>query len=222
MTKPQPPPNDPLLWDFELPLKGVYYPVGFPVDIETNSAEVLAAAEESWGRFRKTFHVPPIQIRLGVLPGSLSVCPPPPTIRGQRNLITKVADGENYVALDTRQGFAFGYLTEAAVRNRAYLRYYFIEGTAWILLEDLYLTSVHGACVQRDGRGVLLLGDDGAGKSSLAYACAKNGWMFLTDDSSCLLRRRKGRLITGNPYQMRFRDSATDLFPELASQTVSR
>jgi len=82
----------------------------------------------------------------------------------------------------------------------------------------MYLTSVHGACVELNGHGVLLCGDSGAGKSTLAYACARSGWKFLCDDATCLIRDRPGRLVTGNPYQMRFRESARSLFPELAEQ----
>lgn len=212
--------TDPLLYDFELPLHANFNFVGFPVEIYTNSTEVLAAAEESWGMFRNVFIEPPLQIRIGVLPGTSSGPPPPVVVRGQRNLISQIANSENFMMLDTRLGFASGWLTHAAVNNRAYLRYQFLEGTAWILLESLYLTSVHGACVESDGHGVLLCGDSGAGKSTLAYACAQNGWNFLSDDCACLVRNRPGRVVTGNPYQMRFRESAIQLFPELIRERV--
>ncbi len=213
--------EDPLLYDFELPLRATYHFMGFPIEIITNSSAVLAAAEESWGMFRKIYSESPIQIRIGVLPGSTDECPPSPACRGQRNLLTQLANPENFMMLDTRQGFAFGWLTLAAVNNRAYLRYHFLEGTAWILLEALYLTSIHGACVELDGHGVLLCGDSGAGKSSLAYYCARNGWKFLSDDATCLVQKRAGRIVTGNAYQMRFRESAVDLFPELIHQRVT-
>ena len=163
--------------------------------------------------FDNTQHVPPLQIKIGVLPGSSNELPHAPVVRGRGHLLTQVADSENFMVMDARQGLAFGWVTEAAASNLAYLRYYFVEGTAWMLLESLYLTSVHGACVVLNGHGVLLCGDSGAGKSSLAYACAQNGWKFLSDDSSCLIRKRPGRIITGNPRQMRFRESAIQLFP---------
>ena len=213
--------SDPLLWDFDLPLRGTYFPMGFPLEIATNSPAVLLAAQESWGKFQKIYSTPPLHLRLGVLPGSSQECPPEPACRGQRNLITLVADAENYVVSDTREGFAFGWLTEAAAQKSVYFRYHFLEGTVWILLECLYLTSVHAACVSLEGRGVLLCGDEGAGKSSLSYACARNGWAFLTDDSTMLLRKSPGRVVIGNPYQMRFRESATELFPELNTQSRS-
>jgi hypothetical protein len=207
--------GDPLLFDFELPLRTTFYPVGFPVDIITNSPLVLEAAQESWGLFQKSSSEPPVQIRLGVLPSSQKECPPPPTCRGRRNLITQIVDVQNFMISDTRAGFAFGWVTEAAAQNRGYLRYHFLEGTAWLLLQALYLTPIHAACVELDGHGVLLCGDSGAGKSSLSYACARDGWKFLSDDSSCLVRKKPGRIVVGNPYQIRFRESAVELFPEL-------
>jgi len=213
--------EDPLLCDFELPLQSTHYHLGFPLEIVTNSSQVLAAAEESWGNFRRVFSEPPVQIRIGVCEGGLS-CPPPPVCRSQRNLLIHVADRENFVVSDMRCGFAFGWLTKATVRSGAYLRYHFLEGVAWSLLEHLYLTSIHAACVALEGRGVLLCGDSGAGKSSLAYACARRGWTFLSDDSSCLVRKRHGRVVTGNPHSMRFRESAAELFPELTNQRVTR
>jgi hypothetical protein len=213
--------EDPLLCDFELPHRSLHYHLGFPVEIVTNSSEVQAGAEESWGNFRRVFSEPPVQIRIGVFEGGLS-CPPPPVVRSQRNLFVHVADRENFVVSDMRLGFAFGWLTETTVRNRAYLRYHFLEGVAWSLLGSLYLTSIHGACVALDGHGVLLCGDSGVGKSSLAYACARRGWTFLSDDSTCLVRKRHGRVVTGNPNSMRFRESAAELFPELKNQPVTR
>ena len=70
-------------------------------------------------------------------------------------------------------------------------------------------------------RGVLLCGDSGAGKSSLAFACALKGWTYLSDDSSRLVRGFQDRLVVGNPYQIRFRETATDLFPELRDQRLT-
>ena len=212
---------DPLLYNFELPLEAVYHPLGFSVEIGTNSREVLEGAEESWGHFRKVFSEPPVQLRIGVLAGGPTECPPAPVSRGQRNLVLQIADPENFAVCDMRQGFAFAWLTHAAVKNRAYLRYHFLEGTAWHLLGAFYLAPIHGACVQLARRGVLLCGDSGSGKSSLAFACARKGWTFLSDDSCCLIRRRPGRVVTGNPYQMRFDESAIELFRELKDHAIA-
>jgi HPr Serine kinase C-terminal domain len=212
---------DPVLSNFSLPLRGIYYPLGFAVEISTNSAEVLVAAEESWGHFRKIFSESPVRIDVGVIADDSKECPPAPGCRARGNLLTTIADAKNYVVSDLNRGFAFAWLTQAAVEHRAYLRYYFLEATALTLLDALYLTPLHAACVEIESQGVLLCGESGAGKSSLAFACARKGWKYLSDDSSAMVRKRKGRVVVGNPHQMRFRESAIELFPELREQRVT-
>jgi hypothetical protein len=214
-------PADPVLSYFRLPLRGAYYPLGFALEIATNSSEVLAAAEESWGGFHQKFSELPLRLEIGVMADGSRDCPPPPGCRSRGNLLTIVADAGNFCVCDLSRGFAFAWLTQSAAADRAYLRYYFLEAAVSTLLEALYLTPLHAACVQNGGRGVLLCGESGAGKSSLAFACARNGWTFLSDDSSAIVRKRRGRVVVGNPCQMRFRESAVELFPELKEQRVT-
>jgi hypothetical protein len=213
--------RDHVLDDFELPLGATFHPLGFSLEIATNSEELLEGARESWDRFRRRFSAPPVHLRIMVLDGGPEECPEAPLIRVQHNFLTNVASAENFTVCDMRQGTGFGWLTKAVVRNRAYLRYYFLEAAAWCLLHPPYLANIHAACVSLDGKGVLLCGDSGAGKSTLAYACARSGWTFLSDDVSCLVRGRRGRVVVGNPHGMRFRETAVGLFPELKNQRVT-
>jgi hypothetical protein len=214
--------NDPIYYDLELPLHGLFHPLGFSLEIATNSKEVLLAAEESWGHFRKIMAEPAVQLRVAVLDGGSKPSTQPPTTRGQWNLLFRVADAENFSVSDMTRGLASCWLTPAMVANRSYLRYHFLEGMGWDLLSPLYLTPIHAACVRKGNSGVLLCGDSGAGKSSLAYACARKGWMFLSDDSACLIRKSSRPIVVGNPFQIRFRDSATELFPELLERKITR
>ncbi|MGI8772577.1 MAG: HPr kinase/phosphorylase [Acidobacteriaceae bacterium] len=213
--------EDPLLADIELPFVGVFHPLGFSVEIATNCPDVLEAAEEAWRYGRKSFLEPPVELRIAVAPGRSRECPPPPVFRRQRKLFSLVADAENFMTSDLGQGFGFGWLTDATVQDRAFLRYHFIEGTVLGLLASSYLTPLHAACVQWNGKGILLCGDSGAGKSSLAYACARSGWTLICDDSSYIIRSRERRTVVGNPHQIRFRESATRLFPELQGLTIA-
>src|SRR5208282_3746481 len=213
--------QDPVLCDVELPLRQIYYPLGFAVEITTNAPEVLEAAQESWGQFSNAFSEPALQFRVGVTGIGSGFCPPMPACRGWRNLLLTVADAENFAVCDLRRGVGFGWFTQAAVEDRAYLRYNFLEGSVLPMLQHLYLAPVHAACVRFRDRGVLLCGDSGAGKSSLAYACARRGWTFVSDDTSELIRARKDLTVIGGPHQIRLREAAVDLFPELAQQRLT-
>jgi hypothetical protein len=218
---PAKPDLDPIGCNFSLPLKSVFHPLGFPVEIATNCADVLAAANENWKSFGQVFAVPTVQLRIAVRKGNATQCPPPPTCRGQRNLVMFVASAEDFAVCDLTTGFASCWLSEVTVENSAYLRYNFLDAMALLLIEALYLTPVHAACVSLEGRGLLLCGDSGAGKSSLSFACARRGWTFVSDDASFLVRGGESSVVVGNPFHIHFRESATELFAELKSHDLT-
>lgn len=82
------------------------------------------------------------------------------------------------------------------------------------LLEVRHLVTLHAACVMYRGKGILLAGNAGAGKSSLSYACARRGWTFVSDDASALQRRSPDPKVIGHPQKFRFREPVEQLFPE--------
>lgn len=213
---------DPVLCNMEMPLQAVFHPLGFTLELTTNSPAVIAAAQQSWNRFPKTFSEPAVRFRVGVLGDEHGEHPPAPRVnRAWQHLMTTIADEHNFAVCDFRQGLGYAWLTPAATNDTAYLRYYFLEGPVLSLVNNCYMTPLHAACVQRDGHGVLLCGDSGAGKSSLSYACAMRGWTFIADDACCLIRGRANREVVGNPYQIRFREAGTQLFPELQNEQAN-
>ena len=212
---------DPYQLTAGMPLHAVFYPLGFPLQIETNHMAVLAAAGQSWDLFPPRFQEPPIKLRLAVSPDGDSPLAQP-VFRAQGHLFSIVGDAANFAVVDYTQAFAFGWFTSAVAADPGWFRWYYLEALAYVLLAHLYVTPVHAACVARKGNGILLCGNSGAGKSSLAYACARRGWTFLSDDSVALVRARPGRAVIGKPYQFRFRDTAAALFPELGGLLASR
>lgn len=199
----------------KLPLSIRLYPLGFPMDLCTNSAEVLEAATESWGAMRCLVETKPIQVRVCVLEGTSTGCPPTPVCRVQQHLFCFVADSENYGVSDMERGLSSLWLTQETLKHRRYLRFFFLECGAICLIATRLATGVHAACVSRNGVGVLLCGDSGAGKTTLSYACAKAGWTYVTDDGSFVVHGREDLLVTGNSSQVRFRPESKTLFPEI-------
>jgi len=213
-------PGDPVLAQFSMPLRETFYPLGFPMQIETNCEEVLHAAAVSWHGFTRLFDIEPIIIRVGVHGGKSAQCPPTPMCRVQQHIATNIADAENFSVIDLSRQCGHIWLTEAAVADRAYLRYFFLESAAMAILATSYTTAIHAACVEHKGCGILLCGDSGAGKTSLSYACARAGWTYITDDASYLVNNRTDRLVVGNCNQARFRPSAVELFSELTGKEI--
>jgi hypothetical protein len=219
----EPPESDPVRLMPELPLRVVYFPLGFPLQIHTNSPAVLAAAQQSWGFFQPKFSYPPLILRLGVTEnaGDSSGLPPAPVCRVQKNLLSNIADAHNFVISDLDAGFSFGWITQRTSENPLYLRYHLLEAAALCMISALRVTALHAACVAPIGHGMLLCGDSGAGKSTLAFAGARAGWTYISDDASYLLFDRRDRMVVGNCHQIRLRDSSVELFSELEGYPIT-
>ncbi|MBV9265343.1 MAG: hypothetical protein JO061_04160 [Acidobacteriaceae bacterium] len=207
---------DPLRSSVALPNQHVLFPYGLPLLIKSNHIVAIRVAESSWGSCRVRFQEKPIEIRILVTNVPPRRKPPQPIFRAQANLMTIVADAQNYACCDLTRGMGFAILSRAAIRDRDYLRYYFIEAMAYTLLDALHLVIFHAACVAFHSCGFILVGASGAGKSSLSYACAKRGWTYISDDATAVLRRRPNRVALGHPRTFRFRPAAAELFPEIS------
>jgi hypothetical protein len=216
-----PAPQDSLLCNMELPFRDTFYPLGYAVEIITNDPAVLVAANESFSHTRFSRKSATLQIRIGVSNGRDSECPPEPTRREYNHLYSLVADVDNQALLDLKTCTSFMWITKAAVNNRLYLRYNFLEKTVYLLLGACVVTDLHAACVSKNGKGILFCGDSGAGKSTLSYACARAGWTYTSDDTSYLINDLDIPSVIGHSHRVRFRPTAKALFPELEDRELT-
>jgi hypothetical protein len=196
--------------------------MGFPVDLATNSEDILAMADRIWGPFPATSHENAATLRIAVDDHDASIPPVPSMPRGQNHLVSIIQGPDNFAIVDIARSFAFACLTQDVARDRAYVRYHFLEPAVYLMIDAAYLSPVHASCVALNGRAVVLCGDAGAGKTSLAYACARSGWTYLSDDATHIVRGRADRAVVGRPFRIRFRESARRLFPELNQFTPER
>jgi hypothetical protein len=212
---------DSTLCKVDLPFREVFFPLGFALEVRTNDPMVLAIVAESWSGWGQLRTVAALHLDITVTDGGSEECPPLPTARARQHLFAVTADLHNHITCDLSAGFGFACFTQAVLQYGSYLRYHFLESAAYSMICALYVTPLHAACVSRNGRGLLLCGDSGAGKSTLAYACARAGWTYTSDDASYLLRSRHQPRVIGNSRKIRFRPSASELFPELEGRSLT-
>ena len=210
---------DPVLVDFPLDMRVRIYPLGFPLDLRTNSHDVVRTARSIWGPFKQKFDEVPMRIDLGVLDNGSRELPPMGTCRVRGHLLTSVYDANNFSVVDCLQGFAYAWITPFMAKRLEVEGYRMLEALVHHLLVTQHVVSLHAACISLHGSGVLLGGDSRAGKTTLAYACARSGWQYLCDDGSFLVRKLGGRTVLGNPNRVRFREDAIELFPEVRAAT---
>jgi hypothetical protein len=196
---------------------------------ETNDPALLAAADAAFGRFAV-----PVDGREALVVSLFSEPSPAgtdddtPTIsrvinrtHGDRYL---VSGGSRDVAVaDLDAGMAVGFVSRATARDTPLVRYSFIEGLALALLARSrgYLV-LHAAGVVRGDVGIVIQGPAGAGKSTLAMACARRGFGVFAEDAIFVRPRSTTLELWGMPWVQRLLPDAAALFPELADEAPRR
>ncbi|HVV46418.1 MAG TPA: hypothetical protein VHC72_14495, partial [Bryobacteraceae bacterium] len=192
----------------------LFHPMGFPLEIETDAPEIIAAAEQAWGRYSRFWAAEPVRIRATVSDkGEAASQTPRVEFEGAWMSITR--SDANYARSDLSTGNAQIHLTREVAADAAYVNYYFLKPLAYLLLAPRHYAFVHASCVALRERAVILCGEAFAGKTCLAYACARRGWTFLSGDATHLRHYSADFYVVGRPFSIRFRESARAFFPEL-------
>jgi hypothetical protein len=203
----------------------MFFPFGFAIELCTNSEAILSEARQLWSGFEKRFDNRPIRVDVHVVEDAdartSEQCPPAPMARMTMPILYNVADANNYSVANLDEGWTRIVMARATEKHRNYVGYFFLGAAPLCHIASQHATPVHAGCVSFKGRGMLLCGDSGAGKSSLSYACARAGWAYTTDDASYLLQGDGDVTIIGNCRQVRFRPSAGELFPEIAGLEIT-
>ena len=206
--------NDPLLHELELPLRATYHPLGFRLNLASNSHHPLEAACEAWAGCPPEFAKRPLEIRIVVQPEG-ALADEPPAFHGRGDLFSMVYDRHNFGVYDAASLSGYCFVSEKTAANHLRLRMHFLEAMTYSLLALRYAVPIHAATVARGDSGVLFCGPSGAGKSTLSYACARAGWTLIADDATWLPTGHEGRIAVGRPSHVRFREDAPRHFPEL-------
>jgi hypothetical protein len=189
--------------------------MGFPVEIETNSPDVLAAARTEWDRYPKLSEGEPVRLRVTVSADAAEVSHSPPNVAFDAAWMYVDHGPCNRAAACLSEGWGEINLSGDRASDADYVRYHFLEPLAYLLLSPRHFAFAHASCIALNGRAVALCGEANAGKTCLAFACARRGWTYLSGDATHFLHESAEFTVAGRPFSIRLRESARDLFPEL-------
>jgi hypothetical protein len=187
---------------------------------ETNDPALLDAAEASFGRFP----LPPagrddLILRLFSESRPAEAGTPSSIVNRTHGPLYIVARGAGDIAVsDLEAGVAIGFVDTATAADMRAVRYGFIEAMALSMLSRArgYM-AIHAAGVVRDGVGIVIQGPAGAGKSTLAIACARRGFGVLAEDVVFVRVTPSDIEFWGMPWTQRLLPDARAFFPELTS-----
>ncbi|HEY4145050.1 serine kinase [Pinirhizobacter sp.] len=169
---------------------------------EGNDQTLVDLAQATYAglpRHRLPVTAPEFRIELRLLPrraGTANGEPPPVRVQSGAGLLCGVMDASNYVVLAPGQRRALVVVSADMLDQPYHVRYELIEFAVFVLAtRGLGLVPLHGACVGRNGRGVLVLGASGSGKSTLALHSLLHGLDFLAEDA--VFVRPESLLATG-------------------------
>lgn len=132
--------------------------------------------------------VPPrIRVRLALAPRARREAPAdPPRIEmlSGAGLLCGTTSASDFAVLSGDHRSALVVVSRNMLRFPYHTRYELIEFAVFTLAaRALGLMPMHGACVGQNGRGLLLFGDSGAGKSTASLHCLLRGMDFVAEDS---------------------------------------
>jgi hypothetical protein len=110
--------------------------------------------------------------------------PPPAAMLQGAGFLGSATPSSTFVVLSPKERAGLVCVSEEMLRFPYHLRYEVIEFAVFTLAcRAQGLVPLHAACVGIDGRGILLMGASGAGKSTVALQCLLEGFDFLSEDS---------------------------------------
>lgn len=225
---PYRPALDPLGCEVTLDEHSEFPLLGKPMRVESNSRQVIAAAERSFGQWRRldaryVEPEPPLVLKVVVHGGGLSENRTLQPVYRLHDDTFLAAWGDNVMMAQLDRGRALAFVTPVTLANEPSLRYDVLEGLALTLVTWLHQDRIplHAGAVVRGGRAVVLAAPSGAGKSTLCYAAWRAGFRLLAEDG-VYVSRSHGLRVWGNPGALHLLPDARGLFPELRDLPLAR
>lgn len=123
--------------------------------------------------------------------------------------------------LDVSEETLEGSLTEPLDLHPALLPSIFFFFPLGQLLGRRRLHVIHAAALERNGRGVLIPGLSGSGKSTSCVALIRAGYRCLSDDKPFLREAENGLELLAFPEMIDVTDQTIAFFPELRERTAA-
>jgi len=179
-----------------MPLSENFLIAGTRCRLSTNSESILGCARKLFASLPSHGRETDLNFHFWVDHASTASSKswPKPYFRGLGRFVFAGFDGLNSLLVDLNQRQVAGRFTRAFAEDEAVWKKIVFPVLPAFLSPSIPVSILHGACVEHKGRGLLLVGPSGTGKSTLTLALGRLGFGYLSDDRT-YLSLRNGRLF---------------------------
>jgi hypothetical protein len=187
--------------------------------LTTNSWE-LTSTLSSWRRDNGNNELRGFSLRV-VVCDSEDYRPAPPHFRGLGHIVIATFGRTNVFIFDLLRREISATISADTSRTPAFWNDTLIPIAVGVLGPSIGILPLHAACLVASGKGLLVAGASGVGKSTLAVALAEAGLNYVSDDWTYIGHDRHGLSAHGVGAPAKLLPDAIQHFPELARFPLS-
>ena len=209
--------DDPLRRFRATPLNYEACLMGRHIRVETNSPTILKNAETVFNCMEGANNTPSQFLwRIVTEPGRETGPAWPQMTAFSDNDLRYINLGkQSFIAVDLRSRQGVGVIPESLASDEAGFSSVFLASMLHLSAPALGLVPISAACIGIEGRGLLLFGGPGSGKTTASYRSTKLGLEFHADQGVFLETKSRRLHAWGQFWPAAFRPDAAQLFPEL-------
>ena len=125
----------------------------------------------------------------------------------------------SFIAVDHGARLAVGVIPEHLANDEPGFSSVYLASMFYLTAPALGMVAVSAACVAMEGRGLLLFGVPGSGKTTASYLSTRFGLEFHADHAVFLDKKARTLRAWGEFWPAAFREDAIKYLPELAGQS---
>jgi hypothetical protein len=155
---------------------------------ESDNRALLRLADAAYSgvpAHRLASRLPEFRVRLMLAPASRRRMRPPSIAMLQApGFLGAATEASTFAMLSVKQRSALICMAPKMLGFPYHARYELLEFAVFTLASRAQrLVPLHAACVGIDGKGILLMGETGSGKTTISLQCLLSGFDFLAEDS---------------------------------------
>jgi hypothetical protein len=139
--------------------------------------------------------------------------------RGLHHLVFATIGTHELFTFDLLRRRVVGAVSSASANDAAFWNTQWLPITVGVMGTTVGVVPLHSACLELDGKGLLIAGESGAGKSTLSIALAQCGFSLVSDDWTYVSKEDGELIARGLSVPVKLLPDAVLHFPELKART---